>query len=101
MFERRDALGYSCQVFNAKPEPGTGRPLIETEGRIFRDGKPVLGALPSALQSRSGGTDGTSLATGAIALSSLEPGNYVLQLIAHDVPGKSVATQWTDFTVVR
>ena len=101
VFERSDTLGYACQIFNAKPQSATGRTAVETETRVFQEGKPVLTAPPSALSSVPDEAVRALAATGSVPLSSLEPGSYALQLIAHDPVGRSVAAQWIDFSVAR
>ena len=88
-FRREDNLTYACQVFNAKP--------VQGEARILRDGKQVLAAEAEMV----GNADGTSTAKGVLALASLEPGYYSLQVVASGGLGKDVAaSQWTDFEIV-
>lgn len=88
-FRREDSLTYACQVFNAKP--------VQGEARIAHDGKQVLAA--SVEVSENG--DGTSTAKGVIPLATLEPGYYVLQVVASGDAGKAAAaSQWTDFEIV-
>lgn len=89
-FDRRDTLNYACQLFNAATP-------IQTQARVFRYGKQVV-AMPPAPATVNGGA---VLATGAIPLATLEPGSYVLQVIARDDTGKNMASQWTDFEIMR
>ncbi len=96
IFRRQDILSYNCQVFNAKQ--------VEMEIRAFREGKPII--IPQTI---APSVDATATAEpglsvkGAVSLSTLEPGDYVLQLVVHgkSVKGESgTASQWTDFEVI-
>lgn len=90
-FNHADTLNYVCQIFNAKP-------AVETSARVFHDGKPVS-VTPSASRVVNGAQALT--AAGTIPLSSLDAGDYVLQLVVSGEAGKTLASQWTDFEIVR
>jgi hypothetical protein len=88
-FRREDSLSYACQIFNAKSP--------QAEVRIVRDGAQVSAA-PAEVVANDGGT---ATARGVIPLSALTPGYYVLQVVASEDQGKSVAaSQWIDFEIV-
>ena len=88
-FRREDSLSYACQIFNAKSP--------QAEVRIVRDGAQVS-AVPAEVVANDGGT---ATARGVIPLSALTPGYYVLQVVASEDQGKSVAaSQWIDFEIV-
>ncbi len=65
---------------------------------ILQDGKEILTLPQPQLQPEAGGSPGT-LVTGAVPLSSLAPGSYVLFVTAQDQAGKHAAGQWTDFDI--
>ena len=65
--------------------------------QILRDAKQAMTA-PAQL-TESG--DGTTTATGIVPLASLEPGNYILRIVARPPQGNEIAaSQWTDFEVL-
>ena len=94
VFERKDTLDYVCQLFNA------AHGSTETDARILRDGKPVMGPVPGQLKPISPESAAPLLLTGAVPLQALEPGAYVLQIIARDATKKQTASRWTDFEIV-
>ena len=88
-FRREDNLSYACQIFNTKSP--------QAEVRIVRDGAQVSAA-PAEVVANDGGT---ATARGLITLATLAPGYYVLQVVASEDQGKSVAaSQWIDFEIV-
>jgi hypothetical protein len=89
IFRRGDTLGFACQIFNGRS--------ARAEARIVHDGKQVM-AGPIEPQ---GNADGTGTAKGAIALATLAPGNYILQIVLMSGQAKdTVASQWIDFEIV-
>jgi hypothetical protein len=87
LFRPKDDLSYACQVFNAQ--------TVAAEVRIVRDG--TLVSTMAAEVVANG--DGTSTAKGALALATLAPGRYILQIVTVDA-AKKAASQWTDFEIV-
>jgi VWFA-related protein len=97
-------LQYGCYVFNARLSKAAGRPQLQTQVRIFRDGVAVFtGSM--APYDATGAVDLKRLpVAGALRLGPvLEPGQYVLQVIVTDAPAGEkprTATQWIDFEIV-
>ena len=88
-FRREDNLSYACQIFNTKSP--------QAEVRIVRDGAQVSPAAAEVVANDGG----AATARGVIPLSTLAPGYYVLQVVASEDQGKSVAaSQWIDFEIV-
>jgi len=98
-------LNYAYFIYNAQLDKSTRSPHILTQVRLFRDGQMIyagrlnnyeLPAKADLKQLTAGGT----LKLG----SSLEPGEYVLQVVAVDRLAKDdrqLATQWIDFEIMN
>jgi VWFA-related protein len=96
---------YDFVVYNAHLNQGTGKPQLQTQAKIFRDGKEIFTGKETAFDASSQ-TDLKRLAsTGGIQLGSqMGVGEYVLQIIVTDLLRKDkyrVASQWIDFEVVK
>ncbi|HEX8187705.1 MAG TPA: VWA domain-containing protein [Pyrinomonadaceae bacterium] len=98
-------LNYGYTVFNATPDGASGRPQVQTQMRLFRDGKEVFTGrvlpLDAAQQADAKRLD----AGGRLRIGpDLVPGQYVLQVVATDTLAKEknrAATQWIDFEIVN
>jgi hypothetical protein len=96
---------YGLAIYNAQIDKQTGKPNLQTQIRVFRDGQLVFSGEPVSLDAASL-TDLKQLpVTGALELGAqMIPGEYVLQVIATDLLAKEkrrLATQWIDFEVVK
>lgn len=98
-------LIYSFAIYNATVDRTTGKPQLEAQVRLLRDGKTVYTGeqAPIPLDTQ---TDWRQIvASGKLELSAkIEPGEYVVQVIITDRAAKekyNTATQWTDFEVVK
>jgi VWFA-related protein len=103
-FRRGMQMNYAFLVLNARPDPVTGRPQVETQVVLYRDGRPVFrGALRPI---NSVGQDPNELRSiGSLNLGTdLSPGEYVLQVVVTDKLAKEkkyqMATQWIDFDLI-
>lgn len=97
-------LNYGYTIYNAQLD-GAGHPQLQTQMRLFRDGKGVFTGrvLPFNVGQQ---TDVKRLSAGGRILigPDLSPGQYVLQVSVTDALAKdklNVATQWIDFEIVR
>ena len=97
VFEPSSTLDYACRIFNA-PHPEAGAAPLEARAVILQDGKEILTLPQPQLQPEAGGSPGT-LVTGAVPLSSLAPGSYILFVTSQDQARKHAAGQWTDFDI--
>lgn len=100
---RGTMLDYRYQIYNAQTDPA-GRPQVQTQMRLFRDGQQVFGGRVLPLDA-AGQKDLKRLAAaGRLRLGpELTPGAYLLQVTVTDTlaPEKQrVATQWIDFEIV-
>jgi len=104
-FQRGQILDYGLVIYNAHLDKATAQPQLQLQVRIFRDGKPVFTGKDQAFKI-SGPSDLKRLgATGGIQLGAdMVPGEYVFQVIVHDLVADEkhrVATQWMDFEIVK
>jgi VWFA-related protein len=102
-FHHGTVLQYTGTIFNPKLNSAK-QPQINTQMRLFRDGKIVFENNSSPVN-LTGQPDLQRLSFGsAIFLSpNLPPGDYVLQIIATDALAKEkrqIATQWIDFEII-
>jgi VWFA-related protein len=103
-FKQGQPITYGYQVINSTIDSKTQKPQVETEMRLYRDGKPVYTGAPAALNS-TGQTDLKRIVNGGLLRlgAKMTPGEYVLQVVATDKlgsPKNNKATQWIDFEVV-
>ncbi|MET0622945.1 MAG: VWA domain-containing protein [Pyrinomonadaceae bacterium] len=104
-FRRGAAVDYGLHIFNAKLEGAGGASRMQTQVRLFRDGKPVFTSQALPFAGRPQNAAGDLGAGGQLRLGrELVPGEYVLQLVVTDLLAKEkyrVATQWVDFEIVE
>lgn len=103
-FKRSTVLRYATEIYNAKLDQAK-TPNLNTQIRVFRDGKLILNGKPIPF-SLEGQTDfGKLNFMGALALGGgMEAGDYVLQIIITDNLQKNkrkLATQWVQFEIVE
>jgi len=103
-FERGETFIYSLVAYNAKAAAGQ-KPQMQSQVRLFREGKLILEGSPSAIDV-SGQTDPQRIEiSNAVTLGmNLEPGEYALQVVISDSLAKEknqVAAQTIDFEIVR
>jgi VWFA-related protein len=106
---RRFRLGlvmlYSFVIYNSHLEKATGKPQLQVQARLFRDGKEVFNGKESAFDASNQGDIKRLLTTGGIQLgSNMETGEYVLQVIVTDLlrtDKHRIASQWIDFEIVK
>jgi hypothetical protein len=103
VFRLGQTIAYSYAIYNAKFQSGLAE--IETQLLLYRDSKPVyIGTVTPFRTDQK--IDVTGLvAHGELRLgTNLEPGEYLLQIVARDklAPQKrQLATQWTDLEMER
>jgi VWFA-related protein len=104
-FRRGMILQYDYLIYNAQLDKAAGRPQVQTQMRLFRDGKQIFTGrvLPHDPGNQP---DMKRLpASGALQLGTdMTPGEYILQIIVTDTLAKDkyrTATQWIDFEIVK
>ena len=103
-FKRGTILHYSAEIYNAKLDQSRN-PQMNTQIRIFRDGKLILDGKPNPFKSEGQNNAGKQNFAGAIALGNeMKPGDYILQIVVIDNLAKSKrkpATQWVQFELTN
>ena len=104
-FRRGMLMNYGYAIYNARLDRATARPQLQTQIRMFRDGKQVFAGRVQAFDA-SGQTDLKRIAAGgALQLGKeMQPGDYVLQVVVTDLLAKDnhrTTTQWIDFEILR
>jgi VWFA-related protein len=96
---------YGYAIYNAQLDKATGKPQVQTQWKLFRDGQEVFVAKELAFDPSNQPDLKRLMANGALQLGSkMEPGEYVLQLIVTDLLRNNkyrVASQWVDFEIVK
>ncbi len=104
-FRPGTTLEYGFMIYNAKLDPAMKRPRLTVQARLFRDGKEVFATAPQILNAAGQQRERRLLANGRLDLGAGFPsGEYVLQVVVTDAVAKSnrnMATQWSDFEVVK
>jgi len=96
---------YGVLVYNAQLDKSTAKPQLQTQMKLYRDGREVFTGKEVALDAGSQPDLKRLGATGAVQLGTqMDPGEYVLQVIVTDLLRKDkyrVASQWIDFEIVK
>jgi VWFA-related protein len=104
-FRRGMILQYDYLIYNAQLDKAAGRPQVQTQMRLFRDGKEIFTGRVQPLDSNSQPDLKRLTASGALQLGTdMTPGEYILQIIVTDSLAKDkyrTATQWIDFEIVK
>jgi hypothetical protein len=100
---RGSMLDYRYNIYNAALD-ATGKPQIQTQMRLFRDGQPVFTGKLNPLDT-SKQTDLKRLgAVGRLRLGpEMVPGQYTIQVTVTDTlapESRRTASQWGDFEIV-
>jgi VWFA-related protein len=105
-FRQDAAVEFRYHIYNAKVEGASGRTRLQTQTRLFRDGRPVYQSPVYPHDPGPNPSPGARLDAGRrLQLGAqLPPGEYVLQVVVTDelAKGKArTATQWIDFEIVK
>jgi VWFA-related protein len=102
-FKAGHALVYGFYVMNAQLDHETHKPNVETQLRLFRDGRQVYAGKLMPVVTEQQPDMKRLLAGGRLQLGTkMVPGDYVLQVVVTDNAAKEkyhIATQWMDFEV--
>jgi hypothetical protein len=104
-FRTGQAVTYGFQVLNSQIDSKTKAPAVETQVRVFRDGKPIYSGKPVTV-ALNGQTDPKRIINGGVLRlgSKMLPGEYVLQVLATDPLAKDKyrrTSNWIDFEVAQ
>ncbi len=99
-FKRGTILSYTTEIYNAKLD-STKKPQLQTQIKIFRDGKLVLEGKPNPFNPQGQSNPAKLQFAGALGLGNeMKPGDYVLQIVIIDNLAKAnrrLADQWVQF----
>lgn len=96
-----ETLIYTYHVMNARLGADK-KPQLESQLRLFRDGKQVFATMPAALGGDKPPNPKIVISTGSLQLAKVPPGNYILQILLVDKLQKGkdgIAAQAIDFQV--
>lgn len=104
-FRSGAVMNFGYVIYNAQVDKATGRPQLQTQMRLFHNGKEIFAGRVQVFDA-SNQTDLKRLtAGGRVELGSdMTPGEYILQVIVTDPLAKEkyrTATQWVDFEIIR
>lgn len=102
-FKRGLVMQYGVFIYNAKTDTKTGKPQVEMQSLLYRDGRPVFTGKVAVFESKTGQDMRRFPAVGALTLGQdLIPGDYVLQVVVTDklAHKHNMANQWIDFQIV-
>jgi VWFA-related protein len=98
-------LRYDFHIYNARLDPATGRPRLQVQVRLFREGQPAYEGKVAAFETAQQDDLKRLVAGGAIKLSrAAAPGAHTLQVVVTDLLAEGerrTATRWIDFEIVR
>jgi len=103
-FRRGLVMEYGLSIYNAQLD-SSGKPQVQTQVRLFRNGQQIFAGEEKLVEATNQPDLKRLVVGGAMQLGAeMEPGEYVLQVIATDPLAKEkhrIATQWIDFEIVQ
>jgi len=103
VFRSGAVMRYAFQILNAQVDKRTRRPKIETQLRLFREGRLLVAGRTAPFDPGKQNDYRRLVGTGRLSLGKpLEPGGYVLEVIVNDLLAKTknrAASQWIDFEI--
>lgn len=104
-FPASSDLKFAFLIYNAAVNATTQVPDLTMELRLFRDGQRVMSLAPAPIEVKGQPDLSRLFVNGALRLnSSLQPGDYYLQVVITDKAAKDKQppiTQWVNFEVVK
>jgi hypothetical protein len=102
-FRQGALVEYGCYIYGAQLDSVSRKPRLQTELRLFREGKPVFTGKVLPFDTEGQRDSKRLVAGGSFRLGTdLPPGDYVLQLVVRDLlaaEGRSISSQWIDFEI--
>jgi hypothetical protein len=96
---------YALAIYNAQLDKATAKPQLQTQLKLFRDGREVYAGKETVVDSAGQVDLKRMTTTGAVQLGSkMEPGEYILQVVVTDLlrnDNHRVVSQWIDFEIVK
>ena len=103
-FRAGHVLRFAYAIYNAMAERGTGRRLLTTQIKLYREGQEIYAGRETPYGANGQADPERLVAEGALQLGGLQPGDYVLQVIVTDALAKGknrTTSNWIDFEVVK
>ena len=104
-FPANAELNFGFVVYNAMTDPATQLPNLTMQVKLYRDGGSIGPAVEAPIDVKNQADLSRLFITGSVRLgSSLEPGNYYIQVVITDKAAKDKqlpVTQWVDFEIVK
>ena len=98
-------LRYTYTIYNAQLDRATRQPQLQTQVRMFRDGRELYTGKPMIYEMGDQPDPKHLKAGGRIQLGrEAQPGEYILQVVVTDLLAnkkRNVASQWIDFEIVK
>jgi VWFA-related protein len=101
-FSRNSVIDYGAFIYNATPDPKTGKPQLTSQLEIYRDGKVLHQMEPRPVDPGAAADPKRLECGGSLKLTSFPPGDYVMHMVVTDQLAKEKyarAEQWMDFSV--
>src|SRR5262245_32278703 len=101
-FSRNSVIDYGAFIYNATPDPKTGKPQLTSQLEIYRDGKVLHQMEPKPVDPGAEANPKRLECGGSLKLTSFPPGDYVMHIVITDQLAKEKyarAEQWMDFSV--
>jgi VWFA-related protein len=96
---------YALAIYNAQLDKATAKPQLQTQLKLFRDGREVYAGKETVVDSAGQVDLKRMTTTGAVQLGSkMEPGEYILQVVVTDLlrnDKRRTVSQWIDFEIVK
>ena len=98
-------MEFTYAIYNPQLDKTSGRPQLQTQLRMFRDGRLVFAGKEEPFKVNNPPDMKRLSVSGAIHLgANLEPGEYVFQVVVTDLLAEqkhSVTSRWIDFEIVK
>jgi VWFA-related protein len=98
-------LRYTYTIYNAQADRGAGRPQLQTQVHMFRDGRELYTGKPMTYDAGDQPDPKHLKAGGRLQLGKdAPPGEYILQVVVTDLVApkkRNTATQWIGFEIVK
>lgn len=103
-FRQGQTMRYSFAIYNARLDPQTSQPQLQTQMKIFRDGQTVFtGRVQRFALNNPPDLLRLSAASSIQLGAEMTPGDYVLQVIVTDMLAGDkygTASRWVDFKIM-
>jgi len=104
LFRPGRLMTYAFQILDARLDPATQKPRLETQVRLYRSGRQIFAGKPTPFDPGRQTEWKRLLAGGSLTLGKpLESGEYVLQVVVTDALASArrrTASQWVDFELL-